>query len=282
MSLARPVGRPRSMRSLAARSALLGGMLLASPFIVVLAFHNLGSIYEYRDAYAQAAAMNRRSVAVADVLGLPTPWQVGLRDAIEREDAAQRLIDGGARTLLVREDFEKPGTLGTVDGASSIGARWLFLNGGEFVAENGVGRWAAGSSTESFAVVETGLADVEVEVTLVAYAPNARLAFRYSGPDNGLFVEAVPTRYQMIAIERGAPRFLAACPVKPQSGDRLAIRASRSSIRFAANGTECARTRLSFNQTATLHGFGARDAQARFDDWQVAVASPPRLWRKGV
>lgn len=184
-------------------------------------------------------------------------------------------VENSGVVSLAFDDFNRAdANLGT----SSSGHTWLFdtFNGqvvGNLAHTSGIpGRpnW-----------IETGEADVEVQLTAVEQNPVLLdvgwVAFRLTDEDNCWRFGAQDNIsasgfYEVIKTQAGVDTQMVLTSTLPAAGDVLKVVCIADRIRCYVNGVQVVDLISSFNQSATKHGFGA-DSDTRIDDWSCNVAS---------
>lgn len=179
-----------------------------------------------------------------------------------RQPQLRRVIEDSFRGLT------RTRSLGMPSGSADP---WRVFGDGVYGTDGNTAYWLAGNSTESLALVESGMADVTVQVTLARHGNNARLAFRFSNGENGFFLEEAEDRYQLFRVQDGTAQLLSYIRLRPTDGDRLRVTTSGSLVRIYVNGQPRIRLNASFNQFATLHGIGARSQKPRFGSFRVTA-----------
>lgn len=127
--------------------------------------------------------------------------------------------------------------------------------------------YETGNAAQALAVVETGVSDCTVSVTMPVMGDTG-LCFRASDNDNNFVTN--PTALYREQSDTGYT-LLGSYP-QINAGDRLAVVLSGSTITVKVNGAAVLTVTDTFNQTATKHGLRSHNSTAaRFDDFEVTV-----------
>jgi hypothetical protein len=169
-------------------------------------------------------------------------------------------------TVLVSDSFNRTNsttTLGTTDS----------YNGGSSLAwQNLVGTWGitnnqaynAGNSANAVSVVDAGVSDCKVSVTVSNYSSVWKFIARASNGTNFLCV----TGTSLSKVTNGSFSSLGTIPAFT-TGDVLTFVLNGSSITIQKNGTTVLTVTNTFNQTATMHGLSSNNNTALYDNFQI-------------
>lgn len=112
--------------------------------------------------------------------------------------------------------------------------------------------------------------DCIVKVTFSAFADNTRIIFRYTNATNEWYINGGAGKYTINRRAANAVTVMATIDVVPKSADVVSVRMQGSQIDFYLKDVWQAGVNDSFNQTATLHGFGTSStATPTFDDFII-------------
>lgn len=152
----------------------------------------------------------------------------------------------------------------TLLGSTETGQAWTALSGLWGISGNSA--YEVNNTGQAITVVETGVSDCTVSATLLAIQDTG-LCFRVTDNDNNF----VTNPSGLFRKQFGAYTHIGSFP-SINSGDRLAVVLSGSTITVKVNGTAVLSVTDTFNQTATKHGLRAHNSPlARFDDFEVTV-----------
>lgn len=203
-------------------------------------------------------------------------YQVASVDYAGNESAKTSIISAtpGVPTSIVYDSFtgtNSTNVLGDTEGGSAGIKSWTTLAGTAGINSN-QGYFSAGSETA--AVVDSLVADGNVEVKINVTAQYSRLLFRVTDASNYLFVQNSGTgTYQLYKKVGGAFTLLrTSSGVTPTAGDTVKVQLSGNLIRVFINGVELTAMSVneSFNATATQHGIGVGSGTTtRFDEFKV-------------
>lgn len=126
-----------------------------------------------------------------------------------------------------------------------------------------------GDGLRDSAVINSGWSDGQVSVTLIGNASpfGQRLLFRYTNNNNHFLFAASSTSYTINKLEAAGSTILGTYTTTPASGDVLSVIMRGSTIIGMVNGVVVITTTNTFNQTATLHGFGGNSVAGTIQDF---------------
>lgn len=168
------------------------------------------------------------------------------------------------------DDFARPDS--ATLGVAGTGQAWEAWVGSARV----VGQQAETAAGYSLAVLDTGIADGTVAVTVPAVTSEFWLIVRGSDPGNywrfGRWAGGTYELQKIVANALGAPALTPLATITPAGGDRLSCRLA-TGLTCSVNGTATVRSGDGFNATARFAGL-AGTGQPRFDDLSVTRPEP--------
>lgn len=174
------------------------------------------------------------------------------------------------KRAIVSDGFNRPDSTNAL-GNTDTGNAWEIVSGDWGISGNAAYTSVASAST-SLAVVESGVSDGELSVTISAGITNARnrLIFRYTNVDNFLYVVTTTTGYALSKRQAGSISTIGNYDITLVNGDVLKVVMRGSSIKLYINGLLGIDATNTFNTTATMHGLGIYNSTlARFDNFKV-------------
>jgi DNA modification methylase len=172
-------------------------------------------------------------------------------------------------TLLISDSFTRADNAGSL-GNTETGQPWVTYDTWG-ISGNTACLIACTDTSLNRALIESGLSDVKISVTFAAYESQkvSRVWFRATNGPNALVLLSTASDYRLYKVVNGVFTQLSTASVSAAIGDRIVIVASGSSINFYLNDILRISATQTFNQTSTMHGFGALGAGAKFDDFKV-------------
>lgn len=162
-------------------------------------------------------------------------------------------------------------TLGSTDGGTILA--WTPLTGTWGINTNRAYCATSGSGDQDTAVVESGVADATVQVT-VTVAGDGGICFRATDTNNYFVIGNDPPTSKLYKRVAGTFTAIATGGTQFVNGDVMKITFSGTSITVYLNGTSVLTATSTHNQTATKHGlrlYGATSTSMRFDNFSIAV-----------
>jgi len=179
-------------------------------------------------------------------------------------------ITSKVKRVVVKDTFNRVNnntTLGTAD----TNQNWQSLSGVWGIADNKV-KLITSSGVRDYIVIDSGVFDCEIQISMVQYLAYARLAFRVTDLSNMFFLTAdYDSAYRLYKLSAGTTTLLGVFNTKASHGDIMKVRLEGTSITVLINGNEVMRVNDSFNQKATKHGFGGVGSNFIFDDFLVVT-----------
>lgn len=175
-------------------------------------------------------------------------------------------------SVVVFDSFTRANSavsLGTADS----GQAWSALSGTWGITSNQGYCAVSGGTNENAAVVESGIANGVVRVTMATSA-SSRVVFRRTDVDNGFIADIFATSATLYRHEAGSYTELDTnLALTVNDGDIFEAVLRGPAISILQNGTEVLSATSTFNQTATKHGIGASGATltARFDNFAISA-----------
>jgi len=220
----------------------------------------------FTDTGLTASTVYSYTVSAVDAAGNQSPQTAGV-------NATTASGGGGA---VVSDSFNRADSTTSL-GTADTGQAWTALTG--TLGINGNAAYAVVTSN-SVAVIDSGLADGTVQVKLTATATGSvmpRLIFRCTDASNYWMLQARGStgKYQLYKNVAGAFTQLGTdIAVTPTAGDVIQAVLSGSSVTIKVNGVQAATATDAFNSTATKHGIGwaqPTDTTQKFDDFSVSA-----------
>lgn len=188
------------------------------------------------------------------IIHVPRPFPASITDSFNRADSA------------------------TTMGSTDTGQLWVPNHGTWGINGNRAYEVATAADNQETTVVQSGIADCTIAVTLAIATSQAGICFRCSDPNNLWVVLSTGTAGALQTYKRVAGTFtqLGTNGLPCANGDVLSVVLSGSSITVKKNGTTvaaCSGTDA-HNATATKHGlyiFSISSTAARFDDFSIAA-----------
>lgn len=174
-------------------------------------------------------------------------------------------------TAVVLDSFDRADSALTL-GNADTGQAWLAGSGTWGIASN-LG-YNVASGGDGGAVVDAGIANVIVRVTLATLSTQSGLIFRYVDEANlWRFIQSSGTFYLQRRVAGGNTTVAGFPTGTAVNGDRLKVIASGDSISVYQNDSLLGSTTDATHNTATKHGLHAFvSTAARFNDFSVAAA----------
>lgn len=155
-------------------------------------------------------------------------------------------------------------------GTAESGQAWSALSGTWGISGNQARIATLSGANTDAAVVDAGVSDCLVTVTMATVGGTPRLVFRATDASNCFFVDVQgASATKMYRRQAGANNEIASTTTLVPNGGILSVRLNGADIRAALNGVELFSVTSAFNQTATKHGLGGTATDARFDDFRV-------------
>lgn len=178
----------------------------------------------------------------------------------------------GAASAVVSDTFTRADSavaLGTAD----TGQVWSSLGGTEGIQSNQAYVAVDGGGNNNVAVIDSGLANGSVQMTLAVADSSARLVWRATDVSNFFMADTVSgARYDLYRRETGTFNLLDAAAVVPANGDILKAVLTATGFEFWVNGVLQKTIVDAFQTTATKHGIGfAAVNTARIDNFSVSA-----------
>lgn len=190
---------------------------------------------------------------------------VGATDLVGISVGATEVWAPAASGPLVSDTFNRADSTTSL-GTADTGQVWTVPTTGAVWGISANRAYLTNTTAQSLAVVETGVADCTVSVTMPVVG-DAGLCFRVID-DNNNFVLTASQLYKRVAGSFTAVVTFSTIV----AGDRVSVVLSGATIVVKVNGADVASTTDTYNQTATRHGLRSHGATApRFDDFTVAV-----------
>jgi hypothetical protein len=169
-------------------------------------------------------------------------------------------------TVLVSDSFNR------VNSTTTLGTTNSYNGGSPLAWQNLVGTWGvtnnqaynAGNTANAVSVVDAGVSDCKVSVTVSNYSSVWKFIARASNGTNFLCV----TGTSLSKVTNGSFSSLGSIPAFT-TGDVLTFLLNGSSITIQKNGTTVLTVTNTFNQTSTMHGLSSNNNTALFDNFQV-------------
>jgi hypothetical protein len=179
---------------------------------------------------------------------------------------SNNVIAGGGG-VSISDSFNRADSSTTL-GSADTGQTWTALGGVWGIASNQARCFS--NSTQSHAVVDAGLTNVTVQVTMSTVAGAAGgLCWRAADPSNlwmweagnGLVYKVSGGSYTGVLGQNAG--------LTAASGDVIKVVTSGNVHTFYKNGTQVGTLTDAFNSTATKHGLRDYNGLSRFDDFTV-------------
>jgi hypothetical protein len=169
-------------------------------------------------------------------------------------------------TVLVSDSFNR------ANSTTSLGTTNSYNGGSSLAWQNLVGTWGitnnqaynAGNAANAVSVVDAGVSDCKVSVTVSAYSSVWKFIARASNGTNFLCV----TGTALSKVTNGSFSSLGTIPAFT-TGDVLTFVLNGSSITIQKNGTTVLTVTNTFNQTATMYGLSSNNNTALYDNFQI-------------
>lgn len=124
---------------------------------------------------------------------------------------------------------------------------------------------------QATAVLESSLADVDVQATFVSSISDSGLCARATDDSNYILAAVSATTLRAFKRDAGSFTQLGSTYTGTiSSGDVIKLRVSGDNIIISQNGTDRVTTTSAFNNTATKHGLRSNDTDTTvFDDFTI-------------
>lgn len=169
------------------------------------------------------------------------------------------------------DNFNRADTTSGLGTPSDGGSAWVALSGVWGISSNQAYESAGGP--HSVAVLDSGTADVTVQMTLTAVGGNNAGVVARASDDNNYLLLAIYGGNTLEIYRRDAGSFVSLlAPVTSAyaAGDVFKLTVNGTSVTAYQNGVSKGTVTSAFNQTATKHGLRSHQSIAhRFDDFSV-------------
>lgn len=172
--------------------------------------------------------------------------------------------------FAVFDSFSRPDNSSSL-GFTETGQPWTVVTG-RWGIENGGAYTPSKSSSVSFAVVDSGMSDCSLEVTIREGMSNARprVIIRYTDNNNFLYVTPTETGYHLSRMMNGSISTLDTSEGAIEDGDVIRAVMNKDLVKIYINDVLLLSHNESFNQHATKHGMGIYDSiLVRFDNFKI-------------
>lgn len=181
---------------------------------------------------------------------------------------AAHYVAGGA-AASVSDSFNRADNASSL-GTADTGQVWSALLGTWGISGNKA--YKPSGAGQSFAVVESGLADCTIAVTVSGtLTAGGGICFRATDANNLWFVEMDVGQTLLYKVQAGGY----SAPVTGMAtfavGDVMSVVLSGSSISVRKNGAQIGSHTSTFNQSATKQGLRAYGNAVQFDDFSVTA-----------
>lgn len=210
------------------------------------------------------------SVATVDATGLVTRVAPGVAYVRTVSSDGAVGVCGVVSTATVTDSFNRANSAVAL-GNADTGQTWSALGGTWGISANQAYFVTGGTTNSLYAVVDSGLADTTVQVTIAVtdVTEEPRVVFRAVDVNNLWIVSTSGVVYKRVA---GSYTSAATFTHTFVNGDIVSVVLLGNSITAKVNGTTVATVTDSFNATATKHGIGQlllNTNVTRFDDFSV-------------
>lgn len=162
----------------------------------------------------------------------------------------------------------------TLIGSAASDGLGNWAGNGTWVAIGGYGAKTASTNTLEFAWLESGVSDVEIQVTQ-PFSGNAGICARMTDANNGIYARAASSGFYIYRWESGSATLLNSnTGVGMSDGSVLKLVVSGNNIDFYEGVNLRVSTTSSFNSTATKHGLGDfASVPSTFDTLSITAVS---------
>lgn len=177
-------------------------------------------------------------------------------------------------TVVVSDNFNRVNS--TSLGKADTGQSWI-VSSGSFGISSNQAYPVNGCPAPGYAVVDSGISDGTIQVSLPVNTQDTRIPFRFIDNNNTYWIErqgGTPGSYSINKVVNGVRSGLKVSSIAPANGDTVKIVLNGSSINLYVNNTLAAFTNDS-SLSGTKHGIGVWcTGTVRFDNFSVSTNPP--------
>jgi hypothetical protein len=178
-------------------------------------------------------------------------------------------------TVLASDSFNRANstsTIGTTDSYNGGTTKtWQTFNGAVGGINSNQAYIVSGGSGDNISCgINAGASDVTYTITLATAVNFSNLHIRSASASSSIILQLKSNGYFLYTLSSGTYTSIGSTTAKvPASGDVVSFTCNGTSITISINGTQYISATTSFNQTATIFGFGGGGSTARWDNFEV-------------